>query len=162
MTIGKFSGKNVIYFEHMVENDKKVYDVWTVTPLILTINDFYNFYYYLASIVCIVIKMINNIFVEFKIFCLVNHHHRVIKPVSSIFLRKTLLCRWTLKGHPRCRVVKGGCIAECARYFLSRDRIHMLCFHRNIAISSAAPCCMCNLYVVCGDTSTLSMGCRVL
>ena len=27
-----------------------------------------------------------------------------------------------------------------------------LCFHRNIYISSAAPCCLCNLYVVCWDT----------
>ena len=36
----------------------------------------------------------------------------------------------------------------CA-FFLLRDRIHMLCLHRSIVISSAAPCCMCNLYVVC-------------
>ena len=33
--------------------------------------------------------------------------------------------------------------------FLSRDRIHMLCLHRSIGISSVASCCMCNLYVVC-------------
>ena len=35
-----------------------------------------------------------------------HHYHRVIKPLSSIFLRKTLLCRRTLKGHPRCRIVQ--------------------------------------------------------
>ena len=31
---------------------------------------------------------------------------------------------------------------------MSRDRIHMLCLHRSIAISFAAPCCMCNLYML--------------
>ena len=38
----------------------------------------------------------------------------------------------------------------------------MLCLHRSIAISSVAPCYMCNLYVVCYDTATLFMGCYVL
>ena len=39
----------------------------------------------------------------------------------------------------RCKVVQGGCISACAWYFLSRDCIHMLCFHRSIALFSAAP-----------------------
>ena len=71
---------------------------------------------------------------------LIYHHHRVIKPLPSICLYKPAVSV-ILKRHPRCRIVQEGCSATCGRCFL-------LCLHRSIAISSAAPFCMCNLYVV--------------
>ena len=98
----------------------------------------------------------------FYFFCYHFNHHRVIKLVSFICPRISLLYRWNSWGHPMSRAVQEGCIASCVRYFLLPNLTHTWCLLRSTPISVSVFCCMWILYVVDLDTCTFSMGCHIL
>ena len=68
------------------------------------------------------------------------------------------LYRWTLEGRPRCRGVRGVCIATCETCSLLPGRIHMLCLRWNIPTSSFVLCYKCIQFLVCSGISSWAKG----